>query len=395
MPPRLKCVVLVVASAAGFGDLREEGRRFVVSQGCPQHLSAGASLRLFVAVPSAAANVRRRQWVRATWCRSAFDLAFSTRGSVSAAVTFFVGEAPELVRELSAEAEQYSDVTIAPYRDGPDNVTAKQIHSFAYFARLVPRPTHYARIEDDVYARLPEIAAELATGFVRTDRGSVELPATFAWAFFVTEGAAHPYPAGAAFFLSADLGLAIAAAHGIARLDVGRPFGGEDAIAAKAAQGKGGFHAFGWSTDDAFVGQVLRIFAHARIDDRRFHDALGRGVAGFPASEAFTLTVHGLRSWTEFRLLHRGDFDTFNRLLAEDLERLPDGTARVWMEVDGKPRAVDMSGCDDPEVYALPVCRAFALDDRVCSAIRAHFRAVCPAAAAHFEEAHATRKAAR
>lgn len=295
----------------------------------------------------------------------------------------------------------YGDIVIVPSWDGAGNVTAKQVHSMRYFALLhseakaldllppprpglaASRPTHYMRVEDDVYVNVLRIAEELISGVARVLPGpDLHFPTTFAWAFFVTEGAAYPYPAGAAFVLSANLVQALAAAHELAPLDIGRP----QPDSACDGRGKGGFHEFGWSTDDAFVGLLLRPFRYTRLNDRRFHDALGRGINGFPASN-HSLAIHGLRTWTEFNILHADRFEEFNCLAADpqdELERLPDGTSRLWMEVDGLRRAVTIRGCDNIHFLTAEVCQTYSVDNRVCAALGAHFRAVCPAAAAHY-----------
>lgn len=291
-------------------------------------------------------------------------------------------------------------MVIVPSWDGAGNVTAKQVHSMRYFALLhgaktafdlspappglaESRPTHYMRVEDDVYVNLQRITEELVSGVARVVPGpDLRLPTTFAWAFFVTEGAAHPYPTGAAFVLSANLVQALAAAHELAPLDIGRP----QPDSSSDRRGKGGFHEFGWSTDDAFIGLLLRPFSYTRVNDRRFHDALGRGINAFPASN-HSLAIHGLRTWTEFNLLHAARFDDFNCLAADpqdELELLPDGTSRLWMEVDGLQQAVFIRGCENIQYLTSEVCQAYSVDNRVCAALGAHFRAVCPAAAAHY-----------
>lgn len=356
----------------------EDGRTFVVTRGCPQHLASRASLRLFVAVPSARENFRRRQWVRATWCSSTIQ-----SHQVSVAISFFVGGQSDIGKE-----QIYGDVVVSPYSDTVDNVTAKQVYTFTYFAGL--DATHYLRVEDDVYVNLPMLTAEIVAGKARTFPGPPKAltDEAFCWAFFVDQGTGSAvYPAGATFVLSANLVRAIAAANALAPLDVGRPGPLIDDEDRGISRGKGGYHDFGWSTDDAFVGILLRPFRYERINDRRFHDALGSsGVNPFPASQNHSLAVHGLRTWREFHMLHTGDFDSFNHFNSDEdqlLQKMDDGTSRILMQVDGTPRAVEIRGCDEIRLQSRQVCSTFFLDRDACAAIEAHFLSVCPLAAAH------------
>ena len=98
MTRRVLCLLLAAAATAADPPLAQlyetdatrpnaPPRRFVVAEGCPNDIDATKTTRLFVAVPSAAQNGRRRQWARASWCRDA--------RSAGAAVKFFVGAAPE------------------------------------------------------------------------------------------------------------------------------------------------------------------------------------------------------------------------------------------------------------------------------------------------------------
>ena len=101
-------------------------------------------------MPSAASYTQRRQWARSSWCKEARRL--------SIAVKFFVGA------NANIDDLQYDDIVRVPSWDGQDNVTSKQLHSMRYFASLcgdtvrdwpsvhnVIKPTHYMRVEDDVY----------------------------------------------------------------------------------------------------------------------------------------------------------------------------------------------------------------------------------------------------
>ena len=129
----LVACVAAFAQALPVDKVYEDGRRFVVTRGCPSSWDAGAPVRLFVAVPSAAAYARRRQWARATWCRDAL-------ASGAVAVKFFVGREPgasTASAEVVEEASRYGDVAVVPSWDGQDNVTAKQ----ARLARAVC-PSH-------------------------------------------------------------------------------------------------------------------------------------------------------------------------------------------------------------------------------------------------------------
>ncbi|KAJ1455245.1 hypothetical protein M885DRAFT_220687 [Pelagophyceae sp. CCMP2097] len=294
---------LRLATFAAAWDGREGGQRFVVSKGCPQALDADAEVRVFVAVPSAAGNFRRRQWIRSTWCRS------QPISGASLAAAFFVGRLADEAA-IRFEAATYGDVVQVPSWDGMDNVTAKQVHSFRYFASLhgdaiaAPGedaawadqrgptfPTHYMRAEDDVYLNVGGILADLfkrrvdaLPGPPRALRNGAEL----LWASMVTEGAAHPYPAGSAFVLSHRLARALAAAHRVSPYDVGASAPPHcDAAAPNATarckppHGKGGFTSDGaWSTDDAFVGRMLFAFAFETINDRRRQAAPAVGQRG-------------------------------------------------------------------------------------------------------------------
>lgn len=357
-------MALVIFCCFAWGKLQErvrgQVRTLVVTRGCPQKLSG--TTRLFVAVPSAAQNVRRRQWVRSTWCQNDLGIA----------VAFFVGGGAE---------DDMGDIVSANVWDGPDNVTAKQVETMRYFARL--DATHYARVEDDVYVVLPTLLDELATGYVRPLPGPpVEVRDPLAWAFFVTEGAAHAYPSGSAFVLSASLVRAVAAADAESPLDVGAPA----ADSGKMKGGKGGWHEWGWSTDDAYLGLLLRLFRYQRIHDRRFHDPPGRPINGWPASP-HSLAVQGLTSWEDFALLHARDFGAFNQRFVS-LDHRPEGHSILWMEVDGRQRGVRLTGCDDVEDVAAHVCTTFSLDARACGALTSHLRAVCPSAATHYAKVH-------
>ena len=158
-------------------------RRMVVTRGCPAFMDVGAAVRVFVAVPSAAHYGHRRQWARSTWCSQ-------RPGDASMAVKFFVGTEPGTgvdSPDVVAEADRYGDLVVVPSWDGQDNVTAKQINAMRYFALLhgdtisergldaspsisaagaLPEPTHFMRVEDDVYPFLPTIARELASNTI-------------------------------------------------------------------------------------------------------------------------------------------------------------------------------------------------------------------------------------
>ena len=165
---------------------QEPQRRFVVTKGCPSTLNATSQVRLFVAVPSAASYTQRRQWARSTWCKEARRL--------SIAVKFFVGANSEI------DDLRYDDIVRVPSWDGQDNVTSKQLHSMRYFASLCGdtvrdwpsvnnaiKPTHYMRVEDDVYPFVSTIIDELTQKHVRAVPRPYNVEEPFLWALTIQD----------------------------------------------------------------------------------------------------------------------------------------------------------------------------------------------------------------
>lgn len=405
----LSVVLCVLASSLPIDELREDARRFVVTRGCPDTLDPSARIRLFVAVPSAAQNAARRQWARATWCQEARE---RPAAGASVQVKFFVGRDPGTgapFPRIDSEAARYGDVVTVPSWDGQDNVTAKQVNTFRYFAllhgdavsqdafspapgRSPAPPTHYARVEDDVFAFLPTLTGELVAGRIRAFPGpDVDLDAgtPFAWAFFVR--GAYAYPSGSGFLLSARLPRAVVAGDAVLPLDIGGPGPSgtcvDGADGCKPSWGKGGYRRHGgpgaWSTDDAHVGALLDPYAFARVDDRRFHDPLGSGLNSWPASR-HSLAVAGLRTWDDFRLLGDRAFDAFNGARGvPGLAHAADGTSLLTMEVNGLRYDVPLAGCAGVEELTVEACALFALQAPMCETLGTHFRQACAAAEAH------------
>ena len=362
---------------------QEPQRRFVVTAGCPATLNATSQIRLFVAVPSAASYTHRRQWARASWCHEARRL--------SIAVKFFVGAHAEI------DDLQYDDIVRVPSWDGQDNVTAKQLHSMRYFSSLCGdtvrawpsvhnaiKPTHYMRVEDDVYPFVSTIVDELTQKHIRAVPRPYDVQEPFLWALIIQ--GKPPYPAGSGFVLSADVVRAVAAADAVVEWDTGAPAPEQTQ---KPSWGKGGWRHTpymdgSWSTDDAFVGLLVAPFRVHKYDDRRFHEAPGAGaINGWPAS-ANSIVVAGLREWLDFFLLGQRDFDGFNqRRGTPGLDHHADGTSSLMMEVNGIQHRIDFDSCAGMGEAAAAACVSFSLDAPTCASLTAHFRRACGAAEVH------------
>ena len=383
---RLGAALLLLVRAAGAYEPDvvpgAPDRRFVVTRGCPAHLTKTDLVRLFVSVPSAAQNARRRRWARASWCQDARKLRV--------AVKFFVGAHAEI------EDLRYDDIVRVPSWDGQDNVTAKQLHSMRYFASLFGdrvrdwpaldrvTPTHYARVEDDVFPFVETMLREIGHKHIRAVPSTQAVAEPFLWALIIQ--GKPPYPAGSGFVLSAVIVRAVVAADYVTELDTGAP---APLNVAKPSWGKGGWrhtpYSEGrWSTDDAFVGLLIAPYRAQKINDRRFHEAPGAGsISGWPASSN-SVVVAGLRAWVDFLLLQQKDFDAFNeRRGTPGLAHHTDGTSSLVMEVNGVGRRMEFDSCAGMDAVQAGACAEFALDEGTCGALGAHFRRACGAAEVH------------
>ncbi|KAJ8614202.1 hypothetical protein CTAYLR_001100 [Chrysophaeum taylorii] len=315
------------------------------AEGCPQHTGG-----LFVAIPSAATNLDRRNAIRRTWCRRA----------VRARVSFFVGG--PATPALDAERAAHGDLVFVDVEDAATNVTAKLLASLHLFAAR-GNYTHYVRAEDDCYLFVDRLEFSL--------RGR---PDEVRAAFFTD---IIDYPRGFAVVLPATVATALA------RLDADVGFGlGSRGKGPRPRGAKGAWLRDRWWNDDTFLGLLLYplnlVFAH----DPRFHDLPGRG----PNAAQLSLTsiaVNSVQTPAEFSAVHAGTPPTARNTWTRD-----GNTLRVRADVDGTPvnfqLAIGDHACArDAARAAARLCTHFPkLPPSECQNARVALLAVCDEASA-------------
>ena len=274
-------------------------------KGCPSE-ATGSGIRLFVAVPSAAKNVDRRNAIRETWCRR----------SERAVVKFFVGGDVE---------DDEGDVIILDLEDAASTVVEKMFRAMAFVEGF----SHFVRVEDDVFLFPDRLAASLS--------GDEVVVGNFAtWAGI-------PYPRGHCVVLTAKTAKALAFNH----KELGLPSSRDRPPPKDIGHAKGIWIREMFWPDDAFLGVVLYPWNLTYVEEPRFHDLPGRG----PNAGRVSLTsiaVNAVQSRSEFLAIAKNA----PGVGVQRTWRLVDNYIEVRADIDHRNvlftlDAVDPSKCKD------------------------------------------------
>ena len=237
-------------------------------------------------------------------------------------VKFFVGEAsgPDgawTEAALRRENETWGDVVqVEGLVDAATNVSSKLLASLSYFADLSPSPTHYVRVEDDVYlfaerlARALRVVADGDEADSESTRGADRLDRRILGQFYTNESAFSGlrYPRGFAVVVPRRV------VDGLAALERAVGFGVRSASEARGeavgrygapAGAKGGWVRDHFWCDDQYLGLLLHPLDVDLVSESRFHDLPGRGPHGGRLSHA-SLALNGVQSDDEFESIHQG-----------------------------------------------------------------------------------------
>lgn len=300
---RFSCTVSVLVELMRKSPLGGEDE---AEAGCPQSYAPSASVRLLVAVPSAAGNSLRRSSIRRTWCRRLRE--FHGSQLTSTRVLFIVGAVSAEAAAVEAESQQFGDVlSVSGLKDAATNVVNKLLASLK-LARD-SNYTHYARVEDDVYLFADRLAFRLLFD-----------PAAVVLARFARERTDYfelEYPRGFAVVLPGGLAASLGSTH--ADFGFGIKSQGDATLRPPAA--KGGWVRGRWWNDDAFLGLLLYPYDIDYVNEPGFHDLPGRGPSSNRVSHA-SLAVNAVQSHSDFDAVHAA--------------RRPDalGIAHTWSVTD-------------------------------------------------------------
>jgi len=352
-------------------------------EGCPTG-GWGSAVRLFVAVPSAAHYVARRDSIRGTWCVRARQASITSGGQDAATVAFFVGASEH---DLTTENATHGDLVLVPTQDAATNVTAKLLHSLHYFKER--DFTHYVRVEDDVYLFADRLMANLrAVDAARHD-------GRWALARYAANESLLPglsYPRGFAVVLPRRVATGLAALDEMLGLGVESTTTGPYGIAATGA--KGGWVRGRFWCDDQHLGLLLHPTAVHLEDEPRFHDLPGRGPHAQRVSHA-SMAVNAVQTDVEFRALHAGSAlggagaplyiaeEAWTREGAEIVVRAEvDGTSTLSLRL-ADPAINGAAACDASARRAADAARdAYPHVVQLDTSLRAALLAVCDAASA-------------